>query len=155
MLVLGGVRLAAFEPESLANPAIRAIMPKVSVGLDPELADAYPGRRAAKVAIELHDGRKLSRHQPTRKGDPDAPLSDAELSDKFRELAAPVIGEAAAAALLDRLWHGDALPGAIPLLALPGPPQRDGALGVAAPPQGTAAGERGPRRVMLVRGGSP
>jgi 2-methylcitrate dehydratase PrpD len=120
MLVLGGVRLAAFEPESLTDPAIRAFMPKVSVSLDPGLADAYPGRRAAKVAIELHDGRKLFRHQPTRKGDPDARLSDAELSDKFRELAAPVIGEAAAAALLDRLWHGDALPGAIPLLAPPG-----------------------------------
>jgi 2-methylcitrate dehydratase PrpD len=117
MLVLGGVRLASFEPESLTNPAIRAIMPKVSVSLDPELADAYPGRRAAKVTIELHDGRRLFRHQPTRKGDPDAPLSDAELSDKFRELTAPVIGDAAAAALLDELWHGDALPGAIPLLA--------------------------------------
>src|SRR5215211_3552172 len=59
MLVLGGVRLAAFEPASLTNAAIRAIMPKVSVSLDPELADAYPGRRAAKVAIELHDGPSL------------------------------------------------------------------------------------------------
>lgn len=72
------------------------------------------------------DGCKLSRRQPTRKRDP-----DAELSDMFRELAAPVIGEAAAA-LLDRLWHGDALPNPIPLLALPGLSKYGGALGVAA-----------------------
>ncbi len=117
LLTLGGVRLAAFEPERLRDPAIRAIMPKVSVDLDPELADAYPGRRAAKVWITLKDGRTLHRFQPTRKGDPDAPLSDAELSEKFTELAAPVIGAPAAAALLDRLWRGDALPGALPLLA--------------------------------------
>jgi 2-methylcitrate dehydratase PrpD len=117
MLVLGGVRLAAFAPESLADPRIRAVMPKVSVSLDPELAADYPGRRAAKVTIGLRDGRELFRYQPTRKGDPDAPLSDAELSEKFRELAVPVIGAAAAEALLQSLWTGDALPGAVPLLA--------------------------------------
>jgi 2-methylcitrate dehydratase PrpD len=117
MLVLGGVRIAAFEPENLANPAIQAQMDKVSVSLDPELAADYPGRRAAKVAVTLRDGRELFRYQPTRKGDPDAPLSDAELSEKFRELAMPVIGPAAAEALLDGLWTGTALPGAVPLLA--------------------------------------
>jgi 2-methylcitrate dehydratase PrpD len=100
----------------LANPAIRAVMPKVSVSLDPELADAYPGRRAAKVWITLADGRELYRHQPTRKGDPDAPLSDAEVSEKFRELTVPVVGAEAAEALLAALWSGNALPGAVPLL---------------------------------------
>ncbi len=119
MLVLGGVRLAAFAPAAMADPAIRAVMPKVSVSLDPELADAYPGRRAAKVRITLTDGRELYRYQPTRKGDPDAPLSDAEVSDKFRELTVPAVGAEAAEALLAALWTGDALPGAVPLLAQP------------------------------------
>ncbi|WP_135467270.1 MmgE/PrpD family protein [Crenalkalicoccus roseus] len=115
LLVLGGVRLAAFAPENLRNPAIRALMPHISVALDPELAEAYPGRRAARVRITLRDGRELCRYQPTRKGDPDAPLSDAELSEKFTELAAPVIGSAAAERLLRALWSGSALPGAVPL----------------------------------------
>lgn len=114
LLVLGGVRIAAFESANLVNPAIRAIMPKVTVALDPELADAYPAKRAAKVWLDLADGRQLYRYQPTRKGDPDAPLSDAELSEKFRELCAPVIGAPAAAAMLDTLWHGSAVPGALP-----------------------------------------
>ncbi|MGP1676599.1 MAG: hypothetical protein ACTS6J_05505, partial [Burkholderiales bacterium] len=42
--------------------------------------------------------------QPYRKGDPELPLTDAELNDKFTELAQPVLGEAAAAALLTQLW---------------------------------------------------
>ena len=36
--------------------------------------------------------RKLHHHAPTRKGDPDAPLTDDELAEKYRELAEPVIG---------------------------------------------------------------
>jgi 2-methylcitrate dehydratase PrpD len=116
LLVLGGVRIAAFLPEARRNPAIRALMPRVTVSVDEELARGYPAVRAAKVTVTLRDGRVLFRHQPTRKGDPDAPLSDAELSDKFLELAGPVIGAEAAAALLAALWRGEALPGAVPLL---------------------------------------
>jgi 2-methylcitrate dehydratase PrpD len=117
LLRLGGVRLAAFEPENLSNPAIRADMAKVTVSLDPDLADAYPGRRAARVVVTLRDGTALERYQPTRKGDPDAPLSDAELSAKFRELTIPAIGAEAAARLEQALLHGQALPGPVPLLA--------------------------------------
>lgn len=110
LLVLGGVRLAAFAPDRLADPAIRAIMPRVTVSLDPALAQAYPGQRAANLAVSLRDGTVLSHHQPTRRGDPDMPLSDAELSDKFRELTVPVLGATAAEARLRSLWHSGALP---------------------------------------------
>lgn len=112
MLLHGAVRLSAFAPERLADPAIRALMPRVRVELDAECEAAFPDRRSARVTVALRDGRRLHRHQPTRKGDPDAPLSDGDLSEKFRELAAPVIGAPAAEALLRRLWTG-----AVPLLA--------------------------------------
>jgi len=110
LLELGAVRQAAFAPEQLANPAIRALMPRVSVSLDPGLAQAYPRQRAANLTVTLRDNRTLTRHQPTRKGDPDMPLSDSELSDKFSELAAPILGNVPASALLERLWQGQTLP---------------------------------------------
>jgi 2-methylcitrate dehydratase PrpD len=115
LLVLGGVRLAAFEEAALRDPALRALSHRVTVSLDPELADAYPGRRAARVTVTLKDGRRLEHFQPTRKGDPDMPLSDEELSDKFRELAGPAIGAGPAEDLLAALWQGSALPGAVAL----------------------------------------
>jgi 2-methylcitrate dehydratase PrpD len=111
----GGVRLAAFTPERLADPATRALMPRIRVEVDPDCAAVFPARRSARVDIRLTDGRALHHYQPTRKGDPDAPLTDGELSDKFRELAAPVVGTAAADALLAALWTGGALPGPVPL----------------------------------------
>jgi 2-methylcitrate dehydratase PrpD len=120
LLLLGGVRVAAFTPERLADPAIRALAARVGVSLDPELASAYPAQRAARVAVTLRDGRKLLRHQATRKGDPEWPLTDAELSVKFLELATPAMGDAAARAMLDGLWHGTALPGAIACRAAAG-----------------------------------
>jgi 2-methylcitrate dehydratase PrpD len=116
MLLHGGVRLAAFEPARLADPAIRALMPRITVALDAECAAAFPSKRSAKVEIRLKDGRVLNRHQHTRKGDPDAPLSDQDLSDKFLELTSDAIGAAQAKALVAQLWEGKALPGIVPLV---------------------------------------
>ena len=102
-LVHGSVRLAAFEKGRIADPATRALMERIEVRLDPELDAAFPRQRAARVAIEAR-GRRIEHLQPTRIGDPDAPLSDAQLGDKYLELAAPVIGERAAKEELARLW---------------------------------------------------
>jgi 2-methylcitrate dehydratase PrpD len=103
-LVHGGVRLSAFEPDRLHDPATRALMPRIAKSLDPEVDAAFPGRRAARVTITLRDGRVLSHWQPDRKGDPELPLSDADLEGKLIELAAPVIGAPQARALLARIW---------------------------------------------------
>ncbi len=48
-------------------------------------------------------------HERTRKGDPDLPLTDAELDHKYRELAGPIIGNARANRLLGKLWELEAL----------------------------------------------
>jgi 2-methylcitrate dehydratase PrpD len=109
-LVHGSVRLGAFDAARLTDPATRALMSCIEAEVDPEIDALFPGRRAARVTMTTHDGRSETFLQPTRKGDPDAPLSDAELDDKFRELAGGVIGRAAADDLLARLWTLDRSP---------------------------------------------
>jgi 2-methylcitrate dehydratase PrpD len=106
-LTHGSVRFAAFEPARLNDGATRALMREVEVAVDPQLDAAFPGQRAARVAIEARDGRREEFLQPTRIGDPDAPLSDAQLDAKFLELAGPVLGEPAARARLAALWKVD------------------------------------------------
>ncbi len=108
-LVHGSVRLNAFSPERMQDPAVRGMMPKFEIISDPELSAGYPNQRAARVHIETNDGRTFSHFQPHRKGDPEQLLTDAEVNDKFIELAMPVIGEAAAKALLAQLWSTDKL----------------------------------------------
>jgi len=104
-LTHGSVRLAAFEPERLADSATRALMRRVELAVDPGLDAAFPAQRAARVAIESRDGRRGEHLQPTRKGDPDMPLSYTELEHKYLDLASPVLGEERARQLLARLWR--------------------------------------------------
>jgi 2-methylcitrate dehydratase PrpD len=103
-LVHGSVRLSAFEPTRLDDAAARALMKRITKALDPEVDAAFPGRRSARVTITLRDGRRFVHLQPDRKGDPELPLSDADLVGKLLELASPVIGEPEARALLARIW---------------------------------------------------
>jgi 2-methylcitrate dehydratase PrpD len=106
-LMHGSVRLAAFEPARIADPMTRDLMGRIELAVDKDIDAAFPARRAATVMIETTDGRVEKMLQPTRKGDPDMPLTDRELEEKYLELAVPVIGEPKAAALLKRLWQLD------------------------------------------------
>jgi 2-methylcitrate dehydratase PrpD len=115
LLLFGGVRLAAFAPERLRDPAIRELMTKIAVSVDAECEAAFPAQRSARVRVRLIDGREFARYQPTRKGDPDAPLTDAELSEKFLELTAPMMGATSAAEFLEGLWQHDEMPAALAL----------------------------------------
>jgi 2-methylcitrate dehydratase PrpD len=102
-LTHGSVRLAAFERTRLEDEATKALMKRISVSVDPQLDSAFPGQRAARVEI-VAGGRSAEHLQPTRIGDPEAPLSDSQLEEKYLELAVPVLGEGKARALLGRLW---------------------------------------------------
>jgi 2-methylcitrate dehydratase PrpD len=103
-LVHGSIRLDAYTPERLADREVGALMKNIKVSLDPEVDKLFPHQRAAKLSVELRGGRVLEHFQPHRVGDPDLPLSDAQLDAKFYELATPVIGEPGAKRLLAKLW---------------------------------------------------
>lgn len=91
-IVLGRVREKAFLADALANPEIYALEDKVVLSIDQECTDKFPVHRSAKVEIEMKDGSVYSHYQHTRHGDPDEPLTDQELLDKFIELTEPRIG---------------------------------------------------------------
>lgn len=112
-LHMGAVRMAAFTPQSLAREDLRAFMTKVIVTEDREIAVAYPARRQARLHITLTNGDAITHFQPTRKGDPDDPLTDAELFEKYAELAAEAIVTEEAARLRDIVMTSDDLPGCL------------------------------------------
>jgi 2-methylcitrate dehydratase PrpD len=112
-LVHGSVRLVAFAPERLLDPNVRAVLAKVEVTADPILSKGYPNQRAAQIEVELNDGKIHQHFQPFRKGDPEMPLTDDEVNDKFLELAMPVLGDPAARELLAALWQLEMRPDAV------------------------------------------
>jgi 2-methylcitrate dehydratase PrpD len=104
-LRLGSVRLRAFEPSSLGDPGIRDLARRITVVADDAMEQAFPRQRQATVTVKLADGTTRSAHRSTRKGDPDDPLTDAELTEKFTELSTPVLGPGRTARLADALWN--------------------------------------------------
>lgn len=108
-LTLGSVRLRAFDDDVLSDRGVRDLLGRVTVTVAPDLDATFPRQRAARVAITTVDGRLLRAEALTRKGDPDAPLSDDELADKYRELTTPVLGDGRADALGEQLWTLDTL----------------------------------------------
>ncbi len=104
-LTHGDVRFAAFEPARIEDPATRDLMRRIDLAVDPELDAGFPGQRAARIVITARGGRTEEFLQPTRIGDPEAPLSDRQLEEKYMEFAGPVLGPERAQQLLERLWR--------------------------------------------------
>ena len=50
-LIRGSVRLDAYDEQQLRNPAIRALLKRVTLREDPALSADFPGKRAARVKI--------------------------------------------------------------------------------------------------------
>jgi 2-methylcitrate dehydratase PrpD len=105
----GAVRLNAFEAERLSDTSIRNLMTKLVLSSDEELTARFPRQRAARLSLLLNDGTFVEHFSPYRKGDPESPLSDAELVDKFNELTIPVIGNERAEQLQRQVWSLDGL----------------------------------------------
>lgn len=103
-LVHGSIRLDAYSNERLSDARVRALMPRISVKLDPEVDALFPRQRAASVWVTMKDGALLHHFQPHRIGDPELPLSDIQLEDKFLELATSSISSKRAERLLKFLW---------------------------------------------------
>lgn len=95
-LARGRVTQAEFEPAVLGDPHVRGLMRRVTLVADPEFDRIARTIRPARVEIRLADGREIDAISETRRGDPEQPLSAADLSAKFRTLAALAWGAKAA-----------------------------------------------------------
>ncbi len=99
MVLRGSVTPDAVTPAALSDPATRALAAKVQLTFDAEAEDRFPGARSATVSLQLSNGPDVIHHRPTRRGDPDDPLTPSEIAEKFHALARPVIGDEAATLL--------------------------------------------------------
>jgi 2-methylcitrate dehydratase PrpD len=88
-----GLGQAQFAEARVADPLIRQVLARTEVIADPGLDPLYPEKFPARVTIALEDGTSRQETVLLPKGDPGAPLSDAELEDKFRANCAAVLPE--------------------------------------------------------------
>ncbi|MGB0798673.1 MAG: MmgE/PrpD family protein [Planktomarina sp.] len=92
MIVRGQVGVDELAPQTLTDPEILRISRATTLIDDDHFTRISDGVRWAQVDITLTDGTVLSDAPRTPRGDPDAPLSDAEMSTKFHLFSDPVVG---------------------------------------------------------------
>lgn len=105
----GHLSLGAFTEEALTDPQVTRLMERVSLFIDPSLDAIYPRFWPARVEVETTDGEIYSHRIDTPKGDPENPVTDAELDAKFLLLASATLGGDDPDRLLGRLRDLDTL----------------------------------------------
>lgn len=122
-LLLGDASIFRYTSERLVDPAVRGLMDRIEIRVDPALDAGYPGKRASRVEVELEDGRVLSHSVDNARGEPEWPLDAADVAAKFLTLATPRLG-GPAQALREMVASLEALADVAALTSLLAPPGR-------------------------------
>ena len=95
-LLDGRAGLDQFTPKRMSDPAISKVLDLIQVTVADDLTRKYPAAWPARLNLTLPYGETLSREADFPRGNPENPVSTAELEDKFRGLVAPRFGDEAA-----------------------------------------------------------
>jgi 2-methylcitrate dehydratase PrpD len=80
---------------------IAALRQRVHIAEDASMSAVAPRLRPSRVTVTLKDGRQESAARDSHRGDFNEPFEEAELREKFRELAGLVLPAAGVAELED------------------------------------------------------
>jgi 2-methylcitrate dehydratase PrpD len=106
-LVRGAAGYAEHAQANVNDPAIRALMARTECYRDPALDAAYPARWPAAAAIALRDGRTVATSVEYATGEPENPVPQAALVDKFVSLVGNLLPPDWARDLADRILRLD------------------------------------------------
>jgi 2-methylcitrate dehydratase PrpD len=79
----GKVGFAQFDEARAHAPDIAAMADKISYVIDPD--NPYPSRFTGRISATLRDGRVIAKSRPNFRGGAHLPLSDEELTQKYRD----------------------------------------------------------------------
>jgi 2-methylcitrate dehydratase PrpD len=96
-----GASLDDFSDAHLADPERRALMAKVSVGADAACDEVFPYQFPAVLTVRTRDGEEHVAAVMANRGGGENPLTDDELTTKFRDNARRRLGPDALAAVED------------------------------------------------------
>jgi len=108
-LRFGYAHLADFSPERIRNPEMIQMMQKIRIQADPELSAMYPRKWPARVEIVKRSGESMAGATDCPKGDPENPLSESEVTEKFKSLTQGLIADDWAEELCKRALSVDKL----------------------------------------------
>jgi 2-methylcitrate dehydratase PrpD len=106
----GRVGIATFQDERVQDPAMRRLMERVRVAVDPEIPTDLERHMWTRVTVRCTDGRTATVGPRPVPGHPENPLSIEALREKFRECAGLVLPADRADSVLQMVESLDACP---------------------------------------------
>jgi 2-methylcitrate dehydratase len=103
-LVDGTIGLGAFEPSAYRDPALRPIMAKIRVRIDPQGDAIYPKVVSMTVRATTKDGRQIMFQPRDPLGHNNNPMQDKDIDAKFLAAVEPVLGQSGARRALECWW---------------------------------------------------
>jgi 2-methylcitrate dehydratase PrpD len=104
-LVHGDVAIEHLSDQGLRDERVLFHSERVELIEDSEFSSRFPAERWSQVLIELKDGRLLDSGPTTSIGDPNSPLSDSFIEEKFFDNCAPVLGDLACKRMHEAVMH--------------------------------------------------
>ena len=102
-LVHGGIEAGVYREENFNAPALRRLEALVQIEADEALTAA--GARGATLVIDV-GGQQLQQTVGAIKGDPELPMSEADVREKFLRYAADCVEAASAQRFADAVLNG-------------------------------------------------
>jgi 2-methylcitrate dehydratase PrpD len=115
-VVFGRVGADEVDARGLGDVRVARLVGAITAVEDIEFSRRFPAERWARVRIALRDGRALVSRPAQARGGAENPLSDAELREKYRGLAEPVLGRIRALRIERSIDELVADPSALPAL---------------------------------------
>lgn len=113
-LLDGEVGLDQFSDERIGRGDAHTLMQKITIVRDAELNERYPRGIPNRLELTLADGRTLTREVTYPRGHDQNPMTDEEVTAKFRSLARLQLPPDRARALEQTVWAMDqCLPGEV------------------------------------------
>ena len=99
-LTVGHAGQSCFTPELVADETLRFLASRVRVEIDPAIESEFPLKRTAALDLTTMDGRLLHSEVPIARGEPELPLSQADIEAKFLDNACPALAPEQAQAVI-------------------------------------------------------
>lgn len=92
---------AGGQRPGISSRSAKALLQRTRVTVADDLTAKYPAAWPARLTITLQDGTAVTQSADYPRGNPENPVSTADLEEKFRSLVVPVFGPATAGRALD------------------------------------------------------
>ena len=103
----GAVTPDSFTDQRIHDPALHALIGKITIEEDEEFTRRYPQEFNCRMEFTDTSGRTFEAHTPHPKGNRHNPLNDAEVEDKFRRLSQEVFNQQQCGRVLELAWAFD------------------------------------------------